>query len=304
VCRLHDFRLAAIRSLEENMLSPKRIPFLLMASWLAFVVTPASGASPLVEEILVKSGAIEQLAHVARTAQMSYDKAADEGGEGESQQPQAQRERIKKLIGEAFAPEKLKEAIGRELEAKLSQADLQAIVKWLDSPLIKKCTQLEIAAATPEASEEIEAYTVQLKGNPASPSRMQLARRFDSVQRATKSTATVILGMQLASISALVAMLPHEKQVPFGELVKVAEKQRPALEVSMRPLVRAQILYTYRSLSNAELNRYIREMGTGPGKKFYAVSQTAYEKALIEASARSSRSIVDMMRNLDKETGA
>lgn len=286
------------------MLPAKRAPFLLILSWLALVVTPALGASPLVEEILVKSGANEQLAHIAQTAQMSYEKAADERDESLKQQPQALRERIKKLIGEAFAPSKLKEAIGKELEAKLSQAELLAIVKWLDTPLIKKCTQLEITAATPEASEEIDAYTIQLKRIPASAGRMKLARRFDSVQHATKSTATVILGMQLASISALVAMLPPEKQVPFAELVQVAEKQRPALEVSMRPLVTAQILYTYRSLSNAELNRYVREIGTGPGKRFYDVSQTAYEKALIEASARSSRSIVDLMRNLDKETNA
>jgi hypothetical protein len=86
--------------------------------------------------------------------------------------------------------------------------------------------------------------------------------------------------------------------------VKVAEKQRPALEVSMRPMVHAQILYTYRSLSTAELKQYIREIGSGPGKKFYSVSQTAYEKALIEASARSSRSILEAVKNMDKETDA
>jgi hypothetical protein len=286
------------------MLLPKRVPILLILSWLAFVVSPASGASPLVEEILVKSGANEQLAHIARTAQMSYEKAAQERDENGRQQPQVLRERIKKLIGEAFAPNKLKEAIGSELEAKMSQAELRAVANWLDSPLIKKCTQLEVAAATPEASEEIDAYAVQLKRVPPSADRMKLARRFDSVQHATKSTATVILGMQLASISAMVAVLPPEKQVPFADLVKVAEKQRPALEIGMRPLVTAQILYTYRSLSNAELSRYVREIGTGPGKRFYDVSQTAYEKALIEASARSSRSIVDLMRNLDKETDA
>jgi hypothetical protein len=285
------------------MLALKKAPFVSMLCWLTFVAAPASGANPLVEEMLIKSGAIEQLAHIAQSAQTSYEKAATERDGGE--QPSASlRQRIKRLIGEAFDPNRLKECIGSELEAKLTPSEMQAIIKWLDTPLIKKCTQLEIEAASPEASEAIEEYTAQLQRTPAPKSRMQLAKRFDLAQHATRSTATVIIGMQLASISAIVAMFPPEKQVSFADLVKVAEKERSAVEVSMRPLVRAQILYTYRSISNAELGRYIREMETGPGKKFYSVSQTAYEKALIEASARSSRSIVDTMRNLDKETDA
>ncbi|MHC1744770.1 MAG: hypothetical protein AB9873_17320 [Syntrophobacteraceae bacterium] len=286
------------------MLVFKRTPCLLLFGWLAFVVAPAWGANPLVDDILVKSGAIDQLAQISRIAQLSYEKADAEREGADAGQPPALRDRIRKLIGEAFAPDKLKESIGAELEAKLTPAEMQAIIKWLDSPLIKKCTQLEIAAATPEASEEIDAYMVELQRKPAPKSRSQLAKQFDATQHATRSTATVILGMQIASISAITAMLPSEKQISFSELVKVAEKQRPALEVSMRPMVRAQILYTYRSLSTAELKQYIKEMGTGPGKKFYSVSQSAYEKALIEASARSSKSILETVRNLDKETDA
>ncbi len=286
------------------MLVSKKTSALLLFCCLAFVAAPAMAASALVEEILAKSGASEQLAQIARIAQLSYEKAAEERDGTEGGQSPAVRERIRKLIGEAFAPEKLRESVGAELEAKLTPAEMQAIVKWLDSPLIKKCTELEIAAATPEASEAIDAYMVELQRTPAPKSRSQLAKQFDSVQHATRSTATVILGMQIASISAIAAMLPAEKQITFSDLVKVAEKQRPALETSVRPMVRAQILYTYRSLSTAELKRYIKEMGSGPGKKFYAVSQTAYEKALIEASARSSKSILDAVRNLDKETDA
>lgn len=286
------------------MLAVKKTPCLLLFGWLVLVAAPVWGASPLVDEILVKSGAVEQLAQISRVAQQSYDKAAEERDGGEQKQSAAMRDRVRKLIGEAFATEKLKASIGADLEAKLSPADMQAIIKWLDSPLVRKCTQLEIAAATPEASEEIDAYQAELKRSPAPRSRSQLARQFDAAQHATRSTATVILGMQIASISAIVAMLPPEKQVSFSDLVKVAEKQRPALEVNMRPMVHAQILYTYRSLSTAELKQYIREIGTGPGKKFYSVSQTAYEKALIEASARSSRSILEAVRNMDKETDA
>ncbi len=285
------------------MFTIKKVSISLMACWLTVVGSSAWALNPMVEEILVKSGAVEQLAYIAQTAQVSYENASRDQDPGE--QPSATlRARIKRLIGEAFEANRLKDAIGRELEAKLTTSEMEAILLWLDTPLVKKCTQLEIEASTPEASKAIEAYAVQLKRTPAPKSRMQLAKRFDTAQQATRSTATVILGMQLASMSAMIALLPPEHQVPFADLVKAAEKQRPSLEVSMRPLVRAQILYTYRSLSNAELERYIREIETGPGKKFYSVSQSAYEKALVEASARTSRSIVETMRNLNKETDA
>lgn len=286
------------------MVPANRIPFFSVLVWLALIAAPAWAASPLVEEILLKAGAVEQLAHISRSAQITYEKAVDEQTMSEEQAPRKMRERIKRLIGEAFAADKLQESVGKEIEAKLTTAELQAILKWLSSPLIQRCTQLEIAASSPEASAEIEVYTAQLKRSPVSARRMQLARQFDVAQRATQSTATLILGMQLASASAIVAMLPTEQGVDFAKLVKAADKQRPAIEKQLRPLVTAQILYTYQSLNNEELSRYIKEIKAGPGKKLYSVSQTAYEKALIEASARSSRSILEAVRNAGRKTDA
>ena len=46
----------------------------------------------------------------------------------------------------------------RRIQNHVSQDDLQPVLQWLDSPLGKKCVELEDAASTPEAFKEMDEF--------------------------------------------------------------------------------------------------------------------------------------------------
>ena len=122
-------------------------------------------------------------------------------------------------VPEAFAPERLKETILAELTGKLTAQDIKDTLQWLDSPIGKKCTQLEEAASTPEAQAEMQQYAARLHNSPPTAERLKVLRELDSAAKVTGNAVEMAIQTQVAVTMALRATLPTEQQQPYrGDL--------------------------------------------------------------------------------------
>lgn len=151
----------------------------------------------LVQELYVKSGLEKQIQEVPRSIQAGLDQPLMTG-DRLPKPPQQVMPLMKALAPEAFAPEKLKAAVLPEFGAKLTTQDLKTILKWLDSPLGIKCSQLEEDASTAEAYTESHNYVESLKNSPQTAERLKVLRKFDAAVQATKTNSEIAINLQVA----------------------------------------------------------------------------------------------------------
>ena len=192
-------------------------------------------------------------------------------------------------------PPHLKKTIIEQIEAGLGQDDIKAVIEWLDSPLGRKCTRLEEAASTPEAYTEIENFAARLGDNPPAQDRLQLVQSLDASVGATEMMVTLSMNTQLAVATAILASLPTDGEIPFEELEKQVEQSRPYFESAFKTQVMVGFLYTYQSLTNDELEKYIGFANSEVGTKYHRVTIAGFKKAMVRASLRWGEAIGELL---------
>ena len=104
----------------------------------------------------------------------------------------------------------------------------------------------------------------------------------------------------LGLMGGLEAMQPKESQMGREQLEQSMAAQRPELQKNFQELATSSFLYTYQSLSNAELKRYVSFLETS-GKTYQTVASAALQKALISASDNLAKAIVGPLNEYVKQ---
>lgn len=251
----------------------------------------------LARELYVKSGMEKQNEQLPSSLQASLDREAKENDEWQKLPPNfLTAARISIL--EAFATEKIKEAFLTEFSEELTTQDIKEILLWLDSPLGKKCTQLEEAAMAPEAQAEMPQFVAHLKEAPPTPERLRALREFDSATKITEIAVETALRTGFAVVFALNSTLPKERQSSPDTVLRDMEKSRPAIEKEMKSQVLDILLYTYRTLTEAEIGGYTDFSKSAVGLKYTSASIAALKKAFLECAVRWGELIGNAMQNM------
>jgi hypothetical protein len=207
-------------------------------------------------------------------------------------------------VPEAFASEKMKEAMLAKLKEKLRAQDIKKVLRWLDSPLGKKCTQLEEAASAPEAQAEIQQYTARLQDSPPTAKRLKVLREFDSALKATESAVDIAIHTQVAVAMAIIAAFPLEQQRPLDDLSREMEKTRPVLEATVRSQMLISDLYTYRSLTEADIQLYTKFAKSPAGSKYTSVTTAVLKEAVLEGAVKWGKIIGEIIKEMQNKSEA
>lgn len=275
----------------------------ILLALMPFLAAAQDQHEALVQELYVKSGLAKQIQDVPRSIQAGLDQPMLEA----EQFPKPSLRVIalmKALAPEAFAPEKLKAVVLPQLKTGLTTSDLQAALKWLDSPLGIKCTRLEEEASTPEAYPEIDKYAAQLKKSPPTPERLKIIQKLDAALKASQTSVEMALNLQVALLLAVNATLPKEQQQSPAEILGEMEQHRPEIESALQLESLVSLFYTYRSLTEAEINQYIKFATSSAGSKYQEVADAAVKKALIAGGIRWGEAIGEAMKQLEGQTEA
>jgi hypothetical protein len=248
----------------------------------------------LIQSLYLKSGMDKQIKQLPYLIQSDVDQALNKD-DRINQLPRQAKSAISGSVKEAFAAERLKKIIIKEVKESMTLEDIGMVLKWLESPLGKKCTRLEEDASSPKALSEVQKFAAQLQQAPPASNRLDVLRRLDDAVKATETNVEITMNAQLAMAFAVVKSLPEEQQKSLEDIVAQIEKNRPQVEAMMRSQTLLFALYIYRDLTNAELEKYIQFATSPAGNKYHVATISGFKKALLDGSIKWSESITNIL---------
>lgn len=194
--------------------------------------------------------------------------------------------RINGLMLSSFEENTIYKAIQEYVKANLHREDIIESLAWLESSIGKKITMLEENASTPNAYMEMQEIGPKLLEENKNTSRFAKIKKLDKVIRATEASVNIVQNVQLAILSAVSASIETGKRPSFKDIQVLVEKQKFLIQTEMEREVQIQFLYTYRELTDHEIDKYIGFAETKSGQRYHQVTIDALNQALVQGARR------------------
>lgn len=275
--------------------------FIFLSCLVAITANAQNIERELANELYVKSGLEKEVSHLPETISAAFIQAAQQD-EFLMRLPRSTISRINDQIYNSFSLKRFKNILISEMQSDLNAADIRKVIKWLDSPLGIKCTNLEDAASTAEAFKEIQSYAAKLEKYPPDSNRLKLLQRWDSAIRGTEFLVELAISTQLATEVGILAALHTDQPLDVSKIRKEIEKSRPQIEEMMKAYMNVAMLYTYDSLADSELEEYILFANSKAGKKYHRVVFSGFQKAMVDASLKMGNSIKEVIEATQEQT--
>jgi hypothetical protein len=181
----------------------------------------------------------------------------------------------------------LKAVVLARLEADLDNAAASAASRWLGSELGARICRMERSAADPKEAGSRNAFLEALANASLPARRLELVRRLEAAVGGAEIDLDVAVQTTLGAllISASPTLTGTGSRLPDA-LQRQLEFQRLQLEPFIREAVVANNLYTYRSLGDEDLERFVRFAESSAGRRYYQVAGAALRDALVSAGVK------------------
>jgi hypothetical protein len=260
----------------------------------AFLFTGAAHAEPArhVEELLHKSGIWKQAGDLPAQLRAGAQEARDK--EKSSGQPptltDAQFARLVAAMERAFSPGRLRRIVAREIERGLSAADEAQVLQFLSTDLGVRATKAEEQASEPATAlrmhEEADELFVKMPG-----ARVAKVARLAQAFKAGDSAASMMIDMAAAVAYGAAVASPNGDERVAGDLRRKLEERRGEIARMMNQQLTKVFAYTYRSLSDEDLDRYLEFAETPAARQYTDVTIKAFDIAFQEGGLELGRYI-------------
>ena len=247
----------------------------------------------LARELYELSGLEKQVAQLGEVSVAGLNEEYEQGG-----LPERYYKYLLPLARDAYNAHKIRRDLLQRIEKNLDATCIEAILSWLRSPQGRKITIAEEAASTPEGIQRMQAFAAQLQTYPTSLRRLQLVKRLD---KATNSTELMI---DMATITVhgvmkeLNAILPSAQRVDHYTLEQQMNTQRSQMRRSFQNVCIVSSLYTYQSLSDDELERYVEFAESNFGRRYHQTIFQEFKNIQSEAASYVGRALGKAHRDL------
>jgi hypothetical protein len=188
----------------------------------------------------------------------------------------------------------------KKLRTDLDPIAAKKSLEWLRTDLGRKITKLEENASTAQALREMEAYAKQIKTSPPPPQRLALIHQVDFATHATETNIDILEATAFSIAAAMDATLPQGQRQGQDRLRILMDRQRPKWREASQDATLVSLLYTYQTLTDAELERYVEFLETDIGREYNNAASTALKDALYLAIEETSRALADVMKRTDR----
>jgi hypothetical protein len=271
----------------------KFLPILFLLGYAGLCLAQDQNLDELVQTLMLKSGLNKQIEQFPSLVHAGLDQRAQQS----SQLPEPVVDLLHHAVDISFNAESLKLGVRESIKRDLDREDIRNVLEWLNSPPGEKITMLEEAASTPEAIAEMQTMAGQLSHDPA---RTATIKRLDNAIKATEFSMSLAQNLQAAVIIAMTSLVPSEVQPLVESVVKSVKKQVEKSSAQMKPIIEQQVLmsflYTYRTLSDDELEKYIAFAETESARKYHSVISQGYNSVLTDASGKFGNVIGELIK--------
>ncbi len=242
------------------------------------------GNEVLANKVIKQSGLSEMISQFPVLLKEGIQQGGAQSGEEGSGNNQKMIMQISQIIDQAFVVSDSIEGIRAELGTELTEQELLSVLEWLNSPLGKKITQMEIDIMSSEAYKDMQSQLLSLQEKYRGSERERLFQRFDKATNATEASLETAIAVQLTLASAMSASSNNPQMPSYEELKQSIESNRFMMRGVIGQQVFANYLYTYQKLTDDELEAYINFVSTPAGNHYSLVVNEAVKNALLKPS--------------------
>ena len=216
-----------------------------------------------------------------------------EGLKQRGQVPPMVADTVGYVVSSSFSADRIEQQIITDLQAQLTDEQLQAVSEWYQTPVARKISSAEIAASAPEAWPQIQASAPELNRKYKGTPKAEMFDRFDRAARATESAVDTTIAVQLGLATAMSAL--SSESMHYEQLERRIENQRGMLRGVVGQQVYDSYLYTYDKVSAQELTLYLDFLESPAGKQFSQVVTSSIQQAIMEPVESIGRQISRFM---------
>ncbi len=242
----------------------------------ALLVTGTAQAAPDARQVLEVSPVDDIVARYP--AMMSQ--GIREGLKQNGQLPPMMANTIGNIVSSSFNSVDIEQQIIKDLQAKLTDSQLQAVHDWYETPVARKISSAEIAASEPSAWPKIQSSAMELNSRYKGTRKAEMFDRFDRAARATESAVDTTIAVQLGLATAMAAF--SSDSANYEQLRQRIESQRSMLRGVVGQQVYDSYLYTYQNIGAQEMDLYLEFLESSAGSAFSKVVTNSIQQAITE----------------------
>lgn len=231
----------------------------------------------IIDQIMAESGLDEMLEQLPAIAAMSMNQQPLPPMEAEKQQ------QLKEDFLHVFDAKKMRQTITDYFKVHYEPQRFAELLSLLKSPLAKKMTALEVEASTPQAQQEMMQMGNTIMGQ-ATPSRLELTQKLDEATGSTETLLDMQVGMAGILMNNMNKIMPEDQRKTEEELLQIQEQMRAQSISPARQYLQLNMVYTFRSVEDAELNEYVQLYQSEIGRWSTALIKNASIKMMEEIS--------------------
>ena len=203
-----------------------------------------------------------------------------EGLKQNGQLPPMMANTIGNIVSSGFNSVDIEQQIIKDLQAKLTDSQLQAVHDWYETPVARKISSAEIAASEPSAWPKIQSSAMELNSRYKGTRKAEMFDRFDRAARATESAVDTTIAVQLGLATAMAAF--SSDSANYEQLRQRIESQRSMLRGVVGQQVYDSYLYTYQNIGGQEMDLYLEFLESSAGSAFSKVVTNSIQQAITE----------------------
>ena len=215
--------------------------------------------SPVIQEFMELSGLHQQLEWMAvnTRSQLQAQLGALEAEE---------RASVDRVAAVAFGAQRLQGLVSESLSARVDDAKVAQAAAWFRTASGRKIIAAEIAAAMPQAQEEIARFARGRATNPIDPKRVERLQRLDEAAGSSEFSFDVLVAVGEGMRRGAEPFLPVERRRAMGTPDREIASARPKAIEQLRATTLISLEFAYRDISDAELDGYLAFLSSPGGR--------------------------------------
>ena len=217
-----------------------------------------------------------------------------------AQFPEPAQEPFRSIYTEALSGESLDTRLQSYIAAEAEADRLDDVLAWFEQPLVARMQELELTASEDDQAQvALQMYSMTGSFTDYSPSEERTAQ-IDEYLAASKSAENAVdLYLDIIVASAMsTSSITRPDDVPSPDTIRA--QMRPQLEAAIGGMVRGGALYTFREVSDDDLDAYVEQLESPIAQYGMNLNSEAMRAALVGAISDAGAELGDTLLELDE----
>jgi len=173
---------------------------------------------------------------------------------------------VDRVAAVAFSADRLQGLVRESLNARVDDTKVAEAAAWFRTAAGRKISAAEIAAAMPQAQEEIAKFARGRATNPIDPKRFERLQRLDEAAGSSEFSFDVLVAVGEGMRRGAEPFLPVERRRSMGSADREIASARPKAIEQLRATTLVSLEFAYRDISDAELDGYLAFLSSPGGR--------------------------------------